>query len=395
MVYFVPLKPTGRWKALTLILLLLVGIPAEADVIVTGNPASAAFLSQLLEAEVERDLGPGEQVTVQGTVVRNQELPVQGARVLAFSDHPEEVERPGLLFSGGLLAHKPVRLQYYHLSALDGDARLRLKLSNPGPTPARLLVVRAHGGPSEDYFQAGHANNVRFLARLAHGEGQVLEVPARSELELVEHPFPRGSVVSGTVQFQLLKGEPLRFGLFATDPQQEQPGMGLLSDPEDVHARGFYPVADHLAYRGHVVGEGETHVALGAVHQDTFLGNKALRGNYGVLYRVRLLLKNPGARPARVWAQVNPRGGEATATFWLFPGGLVEVPRTAARELSPVAEWELAPGEEREVELWTMPEGASNYPVRIVVSSELFGQGTKVHSWNSNAGPIQGDWWSQ
>ncbi|MCA9793652.1 MAG: hypothetical protein KC910_17695 [Candidatus Eremiobacteraeota bacterium] len=296
-----------------------------------------------------------------------QELPNLTVQALAFSDHPEKVHQAGQLYSGGLSPLKPLRFQYYHLSQMQGSARLSLRIYNPGPGKASLAVIAGAGGPSDDYFLAGHRNNVRFLTNLVAGYGRPHQIEPGTWLELADHPFPYDGVVSGTAQMLQLDGPPLSFGLFALAQPGDPVGLTLQSEATDVHARGIYPVADQRIERGYRVGDPALNLAFGAVRQTNLWEKTELRGDYGVLYRIRLHLTNPASQPARLRIQVNPRGGEATATF--HDGlRLLEVPNTLAHQLALLGEWLVPPGEST-LELLTLPEGASSYPVRLVVTT--------------------------
>lgn len=296
------------------------------------------------------------------------EAPSWSPNWLAFSDHPEKVKKIGQLYDGSLIALRPVRFQYYHLGEIDGGAYLKVTLFNPNPSSSRVHLRSAVGGPDGDYFAAGHQNNVEYLKAWGQRQGRVIEVPPGWTTVAV-HPLPKGKVVSGTQEMTLLGGKPVHFGLFALSSPDSQKGLSLLSDAQDVHARGVYPVANEKVIRSHRVGQEDTFAAFGAVRQRNLWESKELRGDYGVLYEFEFHLSNPTAHKAPVKFIFNPRGGAATGTFWIAGRGLVEVENTKAYQTPEFFQLELKPGEERVLRMWTLPEGASSYPVRVVMSS--------------------------
>ncbi|MDI1289871.1 MAG: hypothetical protein PSX37_07995, partial [bacterium] len=112
--------------------------------LVTGAPASRAYLREVLSQRgwtefPSADLGPGQSWSGSGgNRVINLDWTPPAASIAGLSDHPEEVDRRGLLFSGGLTAQRPVRLQYYHLGELAGASpRVALMVTNPGSETAR------------------------------------------------------------------------------------------------------------------------------------------------------------------------------------------------------------------------------------------------------------------
>jgi len=63
-----------------------------------------------------------------------------------------------------------------------------------------------------------------------------------------------------------------------------------------------------------------------------------------------------------------PRGGVATATF-LVDGQLASIGTTRAFNVVPFARVPLGAGESRVIQVVTMPEDASNYPIRIILKT--------------------------
>lgn len=356
--------------------LCLSGWALAQDVTVTGSPASPAFLKQVLGERgwtefPTRPLPPGGSWRDSaGRRVVNLDWEAPAPSVAALSDHPEDVDRRGMLFSGGLTAQRPVRFQYYHLGSLDGAApQVALLVSNPGSSRARLHLTQAAGLPSGDYFKTGHGNNVALFERQLVNEGEFLELAAGESRVVFRQPMPKGRVVSGTLGLSQVEGPPLQFALLALPDAADPFSLNNLLKESDVHSRGFYPVATQRLRRRHTVGQGETRLPVGALRQETFSGVRELRGDYGVLYDVELELVNPGPRPADLTLLFQPRGGAATGTF-LWGDRVVEVPRTDAFVEAPLGKVTLAPGETQVVKLQTIPEGASSYPIRILVRDQ-------------------------
>ncbi|MGM9991697.1 MAG: hypothetical protein ACI376_02465 [Candidatus Bruticola sp.] len=377
--------------------------------IVSGSPFSSSYLRSILEKEgraaeeLPNNLYPGEQWLLKsGLTVKNVFYPNLKAEVLSFSDHPERVKGRGLLFKGGLVPFKPLRFQYYHEGGReDNRLWLRLNLNNTlSGRRAKVLLTEGEGGPDSDYFQAGHINNVQFLSRLASGNSRLLEMEPGETKSIFCRPLPYCEVISGTAQFTLLEGSGLTFYLTAVQSLEEELSFNLLSNPQDVHARGVYACADQFIDKVLVLDgqhrTEQTWAAIGAVRQPNITTGPELKGDYGVVYAIRFLVLNCSAQDKNLELIINPRGGKASASVLMktkFYKGKIEpniwlakqIPDleslrregnwqdcSLSREIEPFTEYRAAsvsvPAEHTaEVCLLTIPEGASNYPVRFVL----------------------------
>ena len=372
---------------------------------VFGYPADSAYLQAVAKRcgfsvdEALPNLYPGQQIHLpNGGLIQNIAYPNLKTEVLAFSDHPERVKERGLLFKGGLIPFKPLRFQYYHEGGKeDNQLWLRLDLRNNSQRKkAKIMLIEGEGGPDCDYFQAGHKNNVQFLRHLTAGCGRILEIDPGQSMTVFCQKLPYCQVLSGTTQFTLLEGSEVSFYLNALE---EMLSFNLLSNPKDVHARGIYACADQFINKVVVVSDSkvaEARAAVGAVRQPNIIAGPELRGDYGVVYALQFLLINKTESEADFELIINPRGGKATATvleqtdlynqiiepdIWLseqvpdlayFRFGNQYTDRSLSKEAEPFSEYKAASlavpaGQSAVVRLLTLPEGASNYPVRFIM----------------------------
>lgn len=380
----------------------------ESVITVFGHPADSAYLQATAKRygfsvnETLLNLYPGQQIHLRsGLLIQNIAYPNLQTEVLSFSDHPERVKERGLLFKGGLIPFKPLRFQYYHEGGKeDNQLWLRLDLRNNSQRKrAKIMLIEGEGGPDSDYFQAGHKNNVQFLRHLTAGCGRILEIDPGQSTTIFCQKLPYCQVLSGTTQFTLLEGSEVSFYLNALEDPQEMLSFNLLSNPKDVHARGIYACADQFINKVVVVSDdkaSEVRAAVGAVRQPNIIVGPELRGDYGVVYALQFLLINKTKNEADFELIINPRGGKATATVleqtdfynqtidpevWLseqvpdlayFCFGNQYTDRSLSKEAEPFSEYKAASiavpaGQSAVVRLLTLPEGASNYPVRFIM----------------------------
>lgn len=305
------------------------------------------------------------------------EVPGADADLLVFSDHPERVERDGLLCQGGLLPLRPVRLQFYHQGGRDSALYLVLRLRNRGTSRALLTAVGGVGlGTAENYFQAGHRNNLEFLPNLLQGRGRLYELAPGESATVWSQRLEKDIVVSGTVQWRLLEGDSLEYALYSCSAEDGPFYENLLFKEKDVHARGIYPETQRrkkstLRIGTWQSGKNAEYWAVGATRQPSAFSGPALKGDYGVLYSWDLELVNDGDAAKKMEFALNPRGGKATGTFlaqrrdgweiWECSGEL------EAFQFYRLAVCEIPPHGTERMKIYTIPEGASNYPVRLVV----------------------------
>ncbi len=309
------------------------------------------------------------------------DVPFPNAALLVFSDHPERVTQSGLLCRGGLPVLRAVRLQLYHQGGRQEPLYLVLRLHNSGRERAVVSLASGVGhGPADNYFQAGHDNAKLFLHNLLEASQGYRFVLEPGEWRTIwREKLPQEDVVSGTFQLFLGRGSGVEYALFASDAAQGPWLYNLLSNEKDVHARGYYPVAERVTQQTVEVGgwqkERDSHYwAIGATRQPNAFSGPELKGDYGVLYRWELTLRNSSDTPKELEFALNPRGGKATASFPVYMWGETQPWSLWEREDELEAfQWHsldeltLAPHSERHCTIYTMPEGASNYPVRLVV----------------------------
>ncbi len=378
--------------------------PARLDfpssIQVTGEPAHGNLLKEVARFHLERrgcdpssldgvsftNLSPGEKaeftipLAVAGDEHKstpgsswqvtffNQPVPSIDPILLAFSNHPERLKRPGLLFEAGLIRNKPVRLRYYHHVEEEGTLHyVAIFLYNSTRKPARVHMLGATGGPSKDFLMAGHMANIKFFHRLATRQGWVEEIPPGAHL-IKAFPVGKGEVISGTTDMILLEGGPLQMlvnsSVNPTDPVQ----YPLKVDETDRHARGAYPLAAIFTDTTYFLEEQERFFTIGDTPLADIFGGRNIRGNYGVSYKYSFNLVNDTGRPGAVDLMFQPRGGVATATF-LVDGQLASIGTTRAFNVVPFARVPLGAGESRVIQVVTMPEDASNYPIRIILKT--------------------------
>jgi hypothetical protein len=298
--------------------------------------------------------------------VRNEPMRVGSADVLLVSNSPERLLSRGQWYEGTLGASQTARLLYHHVNATGASGDLIIELVNLAGEPGEVHVIAGKGGPSLDESWAGHRAGTEFLGRRAAGAGWVVPVRPGWASPILVQRMNAGSVASGVVELRALQGAD-----FVVRCRLERPRSLWL--PNELNAYHPSPMLGRWQYANprveiaarYRVGGDWTFVTIGDGAIAGGTDGERLAGNYGVIYEIALELINPTAESARVDVYLEPGGGVARGTL-LVDGRLVEAALLTREAEAEVGRYRLGPGDMRMVHIETMPQGGSNYPVRLV-----------------------------
>ncbi|MEW6278615.1 MAG: hypothetical protein AB1758_08345 [Candidatus Eremiobacterota bacterium] len=372
--------------------------PATLNVSLTGRQVGQEVLRQAIEAALNP--APGAQVSystrsVKGQTILDvaasgpgllatsgsirlevtlQEMDFAPARTLAVSNRPELVGFPGVLLERPLPAG-PSRLLVHHRGSPDYPSQdLEVVLRNVNATPARVRVTLAMVGPSPDEIYVGHLAAQRMITMQQKGESFVLRIPPGGQAVIDRRRLKAGWTVSGMGWLEPLDGAQVRVVVRAVEDGAPPTSAESPEVRPARTGRGLFSPAVDLAYAHHAGGP-FTFIPLGEQPYETDPETgESNPGNFGMVYRVQVHLYNPTAETRQAWIDFVPRAGPARGSLFV-DGERVETDMGTHAEELRLGEWELAPGEERDVWIETFPQSGSNYPVFLVVKSE-YGNGT-------------------
>ncbi len=389
------------------------GVPADQTLIrVTGNPATSTFLREAAATAAQRGatLRPGAsvqvypdtlnvrgnlnvddttaidvpvQITGDGYIpvngvthvhIENYALPnIQPSRLLV-SDYPETLSANGVLFTADLDRRDAQRFLYYHFNpANQPSRRILLRASNSSSQSATVQFISGSAGPENNEMEVGHLSTQRFLVRELQNEGSVITIPPNSTLNIVDHPLPPGGVVSALLQLREIDGDPIHLTLVAQDasaPLDQSVDTTQLLSGGVRHARGEYQVPQfYFDYSYDVDGGDNLEIPIGQLPLPNLRQGEALAGDYGVQQAITVTIVNGTNGPAPVAIYANPRGGRATGTF-LIDRELVQTHALPAFSRYKIWQETIAARTFRRVQIITMPEGGSSYPLRLIFAQD-------------------------
>ena len=379
-------------------------------VTITGDPASSMYVAEAAAdaarlvaypepgAQVKappefvrynRQLAPDDSVTVivplsitgpgyapyhqdVAVAVTNLAQPPVPPKNLLVSDFPETIVENGTLFYSDVTFADPARLLYYHYnSTSSAPRRVVVKAQNNDVESSFIELIAGIAGPSPNVLAVGHESTKRFLIREAHSEGRVFEVPPHATVNISDQLLPPGTLVSGLMQLRVVSGSNVRVAVVVQDATEIPVGPiseTLLSSAVR-HARGVYSVPDFNYDISYSIGDDAAQLLIGKLPLPNLVQGEVLGGDYAVKQSASLTLLNQTASEARVGMWIETRGGRATATF-LIDGQLVELHPVDVGHPALVRTFGVPANGYRRVNIVTMPEGGSSYPVRVTFASQ-------------------------
>ncbi len=388
-------------------------VPERIALTITGNPATPDFLAARIRAAVRDAIAPtlvpgssartttilpqpevldsgfltsfivpvsidpgAGAVSVSGSTivdVQNLALPDVLPAELSFKDDPERITADGVLSRSTVDLGRPTRIYYYHEN-MHERRRFCLVLSANDSVMTHVQIVDAAAGPNLDVMSVGHAVTKAFLTLEPRSEGTVVALAGgKPQLERDALVDPGDGIV-GALDLRVLDGGPVTVTVMAIPPGA-QPASFLYAAklPDDGHHRhGAFEISNY-AQRVIAYSAGGRDVSYIYGSRQPTPGNidpgdpGRDYGDYGVLQQVTFDLDNPTPSPVTLYLYERPLGGDVRSSF-LVNGRLIEIGCARVPRRYLVAGYDLGPRATGVLDVRTMTDGGSNYPLEIGVS---------------------------
>ncbi|MBQ7529169.1 hypothetical protein IJT10_04635 [bacterium] len=383
-------------------------LPKVVNAEVTGDPAMAGAVSQAVMLSIisNTDVKPGCSVylgefdfapvavpsgdsmrlmvpmginatedyfPVKGTVnVLINNVPIEKVEhnLLLVSNRPERVDKDGILLRYSFKKNEPTRLMYSHLNASEGKRRnLWVNLINYDEEPVKIAIGSTYAGPERSEIYVGQTSAKRFLENLSANSGYIITLGANSAIELACHDMRPEDLVSGFINFQILEGVgatvEVRTALAPSNNDgRVMPDIGAPFNPFKIHPHGVFAQPYFENDGEFTVGDEPLTFIYGEspwlIDFETGLPNT---GNFGVLYKSLVELKNPTRSTRVVGLYFTPLSGPGGANFLIGNKVYQAVFRKKGDEVL-VAKIELPPESSNVIEIITLPEATSCYPAQ-------------------------------
>lgn len=295
-----------------------------------------------------------------------------GAKNVVLSNHPERIVSDGVLFDR-LVQSTPFRFMWHHRNDPEGQDRyLVLQLHNPTSVTRRFRMLWFSYGPSPDEIHVGHTAALDFASAAIRQLGEEVVLPANGSRTLEIRHVKAGQTMSGMAYLaDLNRGDgPVGVKVIATSGGGPLPTYEAESRDPGRTASGVFP-ASIETQATHVLGAAFTYLEFGGdpYESDVEQGHPSY-GNFGTVYRTRLMLVNPSEETKQAYFGFASGGGAARGVLSL-DGELYDLPMGLTGDGIPVTSYTLQAGERRQVDVELFPQAGSNYPVRLVVRSDF------------------------
>ena len=384
-------------------------IPKKLDVEVTGNPAQELHVQQavLLAIATNTVVNPGcgvdfdedfvprpvpanatvrfavpmtitasdDYLPVRGTAyveVHNVPVEWQEQTLQQVSNRPERVNQDGVLLNYTFGKGEATRLMYSHLNDSAKTRNLWVNLYNPNKNAVKLLVDWTFAGPGKSEIHVGQTSAKRYLQSLAAKSGCIVTIEPGMVMELAAHAVGHNMLVTGFAVMQILEGDSVNVEVRnvlapSNNDARPLPDIGAPFNPFKIHPHGVFAQPFFELEAEYTYGKKPVTIRYGEspwlIDFETGLTNT---GNFGVLYKALVELKNPDKYTRQVGLYFKPLNGPGGANF-LIDGKLFQAPFRKVQNECLVTRLELAPRSSSLVEIITLPEASSCYPAQFEI----------------------------
>ncbi|MFH0886705.1 MAG: hypothetical protein V1843_00910 [bacterium] len=317
--------------------------------------------------------GPG-YITVKRKVeveVYNQPVDMQEDEKLLLSNNPETVDRAGILFDGTIEKGSSIRCMYYHQNVSVKPLNFMVTLFNHSEEPSKICVIYGIAKPRPDGLLAGHLSTKMFFDNLQSSNGVIFTIPPQSYFTVHEQNVTNKEVATALFKIIQLEGEDLDLQVRTqTDVAQNLhalPNIGAANHNFQVSGTFLKPNVD--INQSYDIKDNYVSIDIGqAPPFKNAEKGEVLKGNYGILYRIKFTLVNNSTDVIEpVGLYYSSDGGIMRGVF-LINNELVETKLIDGHTKTEEQIYSIImhPGEKKEISMTTMPQAGSFYPTKVI-----------------------------
>lgn len=302
-------------------------------------------------------------------IVKNAPFQATKPTRLIVSNNPEAVSTVGIIFDRVFLENTPHRLFFHHRNGGEVPLTMKVNIFNEGPEPCEIFISGGSAGPDPVEVQVGHVAALKYFYAVTRQTGWFLNLAPSKSFTVSSFDTKPGGVIAGIYDIWPIKGFLLRMKLYSALPGNS-PIELTIPKKSNNHPCGIFENPEITAEYTHLIGGKYTFITVG---NEPFLKEVSDSspdfGNYGVLYTIKIKIINPHAEKKQAKLYFVPRAGKSKAVV-VIDGQVIDLPSGQHAEQIIIKSYTLEPGEEKLLELLTIPQGGSNYPVHFLILSD-------------------------
>jgi hypothetical protein len=297
-------------------------------------------------------------------------LPLQNLALAApresmtlFSNDPEAVYAPQLLYAADLPAGRAARLVYHHQCQAEAGLRFVVRVLSESD-PGALHVVPGTAAPDVNTFYVGFKSAEAFWNNLNAGSGYIASIPSGGQTVLLSQPLPRGYTASGYMKLTNFGAQPLRIEVLALPSGGALPHGAAPASAKTTHSVFDTPYFSQDAT--YTAGDPWLYLRLGEARPASATDQKVLHGCYGMTHSFNVALSNPTASPALVYVLLRASAGEVKGQFFI-DGEYITTPLVGPGDEALLKEIPLPPGAHRLLKVKGIALNGGFYPASVIL----------------------------
>jgi hypothetical protein len=293
----------------------------------------------------------------------NANIPAPRESRLLFSNRPEQVSQPQLLYYAELPGHTSARLVSHHQNRYTHSLRYIARLVNTTEQDAQLHVIPGMVPPNINTFLAGFKSAEKFWFNLNRNSGYMVYVPAKTQVLLHEEVLPKAYTTSSYFKLSNLSSTPLRLETLALDPAELAPSHAMNDSPRASFE--YYGEPYTIESASYSIGDPWLYLRIGENSLPALNGDGLLHGNYGMTYSYSVEVSNATRNPGLVFILLRGSGGEVKGQFFIN-GAYTTTPLVRGGDEHLLAEVPIKPGETKLVTIKGMALNGCFYPASVI-----------------------------
>ena len=287
--------------------------------------------------------------------------------MLIVSNYPERLMSPGML-GERVVTEDMGRLLYYHKSRSKKELYWAAWVTNQSDKPLKFQVFLTQKGPDLDGIYAGHLVTKSWLYHVVNPGFKTLVLSPHQRIRVAWHRLSSNRVSTGILEWKK-QGGSIKVEMAAVDPKHPN----NLPKPAGYRSGFFKTTPVEQVVTLDTKARTQSIVIGGPPYKKDVYSGIELKGNYGELVQLKVVLENPFSKPLEIKLWISPVAGVARGQalidkHWVQTGFFEN---RNAFEPECVASWKLAPHQTRQVDILTSPQAGSYYPIHFVLQQTM------------------------